>query len=215
VANRKSLVVSCVSDRTWQLEPMSYLDENEGRAVPVFQPAVCPQCGQIDAVRKVSSIVSEGNTTTDQFGVAPSLTGNSFYVVGAHGSSTTDLARRLAPRPPRPGGVGLRMALAAIALLVGGLMAGGLSIFVVAPEFGLFGCGNWVLGILVVTALLTLWPLLGIARIRREQKAYDLAMERARGKWSQLYYCGRDDIVFEPGERLVLGVSQLGSYLYG
>ena len=180
----------------------------------MFQPAVCPQCGQIDAVRKVSSIVSEGNATTDQVGVAPSLTGNSFYVMGTHGSSTTDLARRLTPHHARPRGIGLRVALAAIALLVGGLMAAGLSIFVVAPEFGLFGCGNWVLGILVVTALLTLWPLVGIARIKREQKAYDLAMEQVRGKWSQLYYCARDDITFDPAQSMVIPIPNLGAYLY-
>lgn len=156
-----------------------------------MQPAVCPQCGQLDAVRKVSSIVSEGSSTTQMFGVAPSLTGSSFYVVGAHGSSTTDLARRLAPAPQRPGGIGLRITLAAIALMVGGFMAAGLSAFVVTPEFGRFACGNWVLGIFVTTALLTLWPLVSISRIRREQEAYDLAMERARGKWSRLYYCGR------------------------
>lgn len=176
--------------------------------------AVCPQCGQMDAVRKVSSIVSGGSSTTDQFGVAPNLTGRSFYVVGTHGSSTTELARQLSPQLRRPGGVGGRLALAGMALLLGGLMAAGLSVFVVTPEFGSFGCGNWVLGILVVTSLLTLWPLAGIARVRRKQQAYDLLMERARSKWSQLYYCGRDDVVFEPHQRLAMPVQQIGSYLY-
>ncbi len=179
-----------------------------------FQGAVCPQCGQIDAVRKVSSVVSEGNTTTQQFGLAPNLTGRSFYLIGTQGTSTTDLAMRLSPQGRRPGAVGLRIALALLSLLAGGVLAIGLSLFAVTPEFGLFACGNWVVGILAVTAVFTVLPLLGIPQAIRKQERYDAALNRARVKWTQLYYCARDDIVFDPGRNVPMPIHDLDSYLY-
>src|SRR3954468_20178794 len=96
--------------------------------------AVCPVCGQTDAVRKVSSVVSEGTSSTDQFGVAPNLLGRDLYVLGSQGTMVTELAQRLTPTTKRPGGIGLRIGLAAIALSVASTMACGLSAFVVRPE---------------------------------------------------------------------------------
>lgn len=93
-------------------------------------------------------------------------------------------------------------------------MAGGLSIFVVTPQFGQFACGNWVLGILLVTMTLAFLQLRGIAEVRSKQAAYDEATKRARAKWKQLYYCSRDDIVFNPDEHTLMPIQSLQAYIY-
>jgi hypothetical protein len=175
---------------------------------------MCPQCRQIDAVRKVSSIVSEGTSSTQHLGIAPNLTGADFYLVGMQGSSMTDLAQRLAPPARRPGGIGARVFLAAITTLLGSIMACGLSVFTVTPEFGRFACGNWVLGIALVTAILAFLPLAGIGGIRRKQAAYDRMIDLARSRWDHLYYGGRDDITFNPEHQVVIPIHNLGRYLY-
>lgn len=180
-----------------------------------YQSAVCPRCGQLDAVRKVSGVVSEGTSLIEQVGVAPSLMGTDFYLIGMQGSSRTNLAQRLAPPARRPGGIGWRVFLAGAAILLGSIMACGLSMFAVTPEFGRFACGNWVLGILVVAGMGGITPLLGIPGVRRKQTAYDVMMEAARAKWSRLYYCTRDDIAFSPDEGTVVSIPSLSSYLYG
>lgn len=180
-----------------------------------YQRAVCPRCGQIDAVRKVSAVVSEGTTSSEQIGIAPNLMGSDLYLVGLQGSSRTKLAQRLAPQARRPGGVGWRIFLAAAAVLVGSMMACGLSVFVVAPEFGRFACGNWVLGIMVLAGLGGIAPLLGIPKVRKQQAAYDAMMEGARAKWGRLYYCTRDDVAFDPDGSTMIPIPALSSYLYG
>lgn len=176
--------------------------------------AVCPVCGQIDAVRKVSYVVSEGTSSTEQLGVAPNLTGRDFYLVGMKGSAVTELAQRLAPPAQRPGGIGLRIFLAAAAFLVGSTTACGLSLFTVTPEFGRFACGNWVLGIALICAALVIWPLSSISKIRRKQAYYDTMMKQARSRWNRLYYCTRDDITFNPDQNIVIPVHDLSAYLY-
>jgi hypothetical protein len=176
--------------------------------------AVCPHCGQTDAVRKVSAVVSEGTTWSEQMGVAPNLLGSDLYLVGMHGTAMTRLAERLAPQVRRPGGVGWRVFAAAVAVLLGSTMACGLSTFAVTPEFGRFACGNWVLGILLVAGIGTVVPLLSIRGVRRQQAAYDAMMERARARWGALYYCARDDVAFDPAQSTVIPISALSAYLY-
>lgn len=180
----------------------------------MFQSVVCPQCGQIDAVRKVSAVVSEGTSSTEQLGIAPNLIGSDLYLIGMQGSSVTNLAQRLTPAQRRPGGIGLRLFLAGAAMFIGSIMACGLSVFSVTHEFGRFACGNWVLGIGVVTAALTLLSLVGIPQITRKQAEYDWMMDRVRGRWGQLYYCARDDVAFNPQEGVLIPISGLSAYLY-
>jgi hypothetical protein len=192
-----------------------YQTSNPANDIYATLCAICPHCRQTDAVRKVSALVSEGTTRSEQLGVAPNLMGSDIFLVGMHGTSRTDLAERLAPRVRRPGGVGWRVFFAVVAIFLGSAMACGLSLFAVTPEFGRFACGNWVLGILVVAGVGGLVPLLGIPRVSREQTAYDAMMERARARWNSLYYCGRDDVVFNPGERAAIPVPALSTYLYG
>ncbi len=126
----------------------------------------------------------------------------------------TELAQRLTPAAKRPGGIGLRIGLAASALFVGSAMACGLSAFVVTPEFGRFACGNWVLGIAAVAAALMSWLLAGIPRIRQRQAEYDSMMQEASERWQRLYYCSRDDVTFDAGQGLVIAVPDLSQYLY-
>jgi hypothetical protein len=191
-----------------------YQDQAMYPHLSVRPHAYCPQCGQIDAVRKVSSIASTGTRTAHQFGIAPDLNSNGFYMIGSQETSVSDLARRLSPFPQRPGGIGIKVTLVLMTLLLGGVMAGGLSLLVVTPQFGRFACGNWVLSILVTTIILSFLELQSIAQVRRRQEAYDEAMERAIARWKQLYYCSRDDIAFNPSENTLVPVEALNFYLF-
>ncbi len=179
-----------------------------------YSSAVCPQCGQVDAVRKVSSIVSEGTTQTQQFGVAPNLAGSDFFLVGLQGSSVTNLAQRLAPPAQRPGGIGIRLFMAAAAFVLGSTMACGLAMFAGTPEFGRFACGNWVLGIALLAAVLIILPLSGIPKIRQKQATYGRMMYQAHLRWDRLYYCSRDDVTFTPDQNVVIPIQYLSQYLY-
>jgi hypothetical protein len=143
------------------------------------------------------------------------MQGRGFYLVGAHGSSESEIARRLSPVLQKPGGTGLRVALSAIVAVLGSLLACGLFALVSIPGNERYGCGGWVLGIIVATVVLTLLPLLGIPQIKRQQANYERKMQQASARWSRLYYCGRDDIVFDPGQNLAVPVRDLASYLYG
>ena len=63
-------------------------------AVADSVPPVCPRCGQIDAVQKVSQVVA-GGTSTAQYGLGP-LSRPSTIV------SSTELAEQLRFRDPDP-----------------------------------------------------------------------------------------------------------------
>jgi hypothetical protein len=41
-----------------------------------------------------------------------------------------------------------------------------------------------------------------------------LQWEQAMSRWVKLYYCGRDDVVFIPGEKTSSNVAEMFKYLY-
>lgn len=68
----------------------------------MFQTVICPQCRQIDSVRKVSAIVDEGTSVIHSSGVAPIQTKDGTYWVPVQkeGVSRTKLSQKLAFSSP-------------------------------------------------------------------------------------------------------------------
>jgi len=46
------------------------------------------------------------------------------------------------------------------------------------------------------------------------QRAKIMAWQNAMLKWEQLYYCGRDDLVFDPPRRITMSADQIWTYVY-
>jgi hypothetical protein len=159
---------------------------------------VCPRCSQLDQVRKVSSIASDrrlaapSNPVDAVRGYDPGRVGITNYTV-----AWTVLFM-----------VGSVVALFAFLIALGALVGGS------TPEVR----EQAKPVILVVIAIWCAWCFLWIAMIRRRarraerqrQQAIEQvrakaqaqvpAWERAMATWRQLYYCGRDDMVFIPGK---------------
>jgi hypothetical protein len=156
--------------------------------------STCPKCGHDDMIRKVSSIVSQGRST----GYAAGLDGG--YSV----SSTTDLAKRLAAptRPSMPGVLGCTgpllvvglVACVVLALLLQSINPGLLpsmlekaatsKVPLLRPEYLFF------LGLALI------WILWWLSEKSKLRKALSL-WEQATRRWNRIYYCYRDDIVFD------------------
>jgi hypothetical protein len=154
----------------------------------------CPQCGQIDAVSKVSALVSSGTATYSQ----------------------TNLASRLSfpfspPSQPDPyespwgcGYVGCLILAVVLAIVVSYLVlsvlgGGGVGVQLIIPSVLVF----------VVLVVIATNRTAREARNRKESveaahQRWAVAKqrwERAGMAWHKLYYCSRNDIVFLPPER--------------
>lgn len=169
---------------------------------PTRPGLVCPRCGQLDQVRKVSSISADRRLAAPQNPLA-AVQG---YNPGLVGTTTFTAVWTI-----------LLMIATLVALVAVLSLANDLNNL---EHYALLG-QNPVPGItqlvLIIAGCCVLW-VLGIAMIRgrlrrarrqREQaiaqakaqaQAQVPAWERAMATWRQLYYCGRDDTVFVPGK---------------
>jgi hypothetical protein len=169
---------------------------------------VCPKCGREDLIQKVSGVYAAGiSTTTVQVPVVPG--------VDAYGSTTktmpvsSGLSQRLKPpaypgdkEPQVSGGCGL------VILAVGGI-------------------GGWLVTVEASTGIQILAGLIGIAALtftythfmyEPEVKEYHRLRsmwQRARPIWDRLYYCSRDDCVFDPETGEYRNSAQINDLLYG
>ena len=204
--------------------------------------ARCPLCKRNDRSEKVSAIlhnqtsqsqgvIAQQQVYTDSQGLSHTQTVN----VPVQTVQTSDLARHLAP-PPRPAAqpkgevktLLLPALLAAIILAVIGACG---FIFSVAGIFnsnsssstssaigGAVFCG--LLPLLVAAVLFVLWFFL--RKNNKEKEVQELASinnadqlwQDAMSRWEKLYYCGRDDIIFIPGEKTSAAVGDMCAYLY-
>ena len=156
----------------------------------------CPTCGQVDMVRKVS-VIAEGDVTQHH---------------SEYGTYTypTDLAKSLA-RPSEPkystaGGCGIALGILFLAMGVAGLADRNtsgmvLSFLVISLVGGLLLC------------------ILAFATNSRDKKKYKDMLARwpkADERWTQLYYCRRDDVIFNPydSESVSIPVSKMTEYLF-
>jgi hypothetical protein len=170
---------------------------------------ICPICNKDDAIRKVSAVVSAGQSagvmTGSTIGMASSDGDGSLaggYTV-LSGNTSTLLVKKLAPLA-KPAGLscliwglaiypGLILIILGPPALLGAIIPYSMTIYNELPT----GVLDVVIAIWVI--LITFFYLRFIkqrhdSKLRKEKYRYQIQMEL----WSRLYYCFRDDIVFDP-----------------
>ncbi|MBM3180072.1 MAG: hypothetical protein FJZ86_06935 [Chloroflexi bacterium] len=183
----------------------------------------CPICGKDDALQKVSSIVSGGTVRGSFSGPSGgvSYSGGNWGTVSGYtslsGSTSTDLARLLSPpREPHTSFVNSGAPCIFLLVLLGCFFAApiwspiwyGVDLLsLLSPESysGERGVALFFIGLAAVFGVIyaLLW-VGGIAysksqnkkeseKYSREKVIWDSAIE----KWVRLYYCHRDDVVFD------------------
>ncbi len=191
----------------------------------VSSSMACPRCGQLDASRKLSAVVSDATTQSaikvtlssveHQFGPAggPTITGG---VLRGTTVSQTHLASVLSP-PARPvernawgGGTGCALfALAAVVFVV-----------TVPMRMPNADIGVIIISIVFAAPFVALAAWLARSRIAR-QRAYHAAYTRdaplweaAMRNWDSLYYCSRCDGVYYPGTAAIYRTTRVMDVIY-
>ena len=140
---------------------------------------ICPKCEKDDQIQKVTSIVTNGVATTN------------YQVSNAYGSgsgtsvSQTHLSSRLS-LPAKP--VYKPNLMINVALFIGALLVGAL--IDVLSQSNIFSCLSLLIGMGLVV-----WFSVNPSN---EHKTLLSGWERKFANWSELYYCYRDDCVFDP-----------------
>lgn len=163
-------------------------------------PIVCPVCRKDDAIQKVSSVVTGGITSgafSGPSGGVISVEGKRGVTGGyttLSGITVSVLAQKLLP-PPEPkvdnstaplGVLGLIALLAAFAYI---FWWGNPS----KDNLAINACGSILIGVLLLTLSVKAHQA-ERNRVAREKPIWEKSIQ----KWSRLYYCFRDDIVFDP-----------------
>ncbi len=163
----------------------------------------CPECGQVDMVQKVSAIFSGGITTGTysgpSIGVAVPIGKGQTSVAGGYtnlkGGSQSLLSSRLSP-PSKPTAQKIPSAQigTGIALLCIGI---------------LFAFSSVLMAIICIFGGITILVWCYIAAEGRRIEADSLLpqWEESMARWHRLYYCARDDGVFDPNERVFVPTS--------
>jgi len=163
---------------------------------------VCPRCGQFDAVRKVSAIVSEGVSVGEYHGVA-SLRLNTLLAQKLAFPEWKEMERAFNSFDPEPGPNSNWFAAIMVASLIVGSIGGVLILQALNPMLGLFlgmplgGGGAMLITYLVFKMIFPNMGRQGREWLARRNEWY----QRAKKTWNQLYYCARDDIVFDPATK--------------
>ena len=160
-----------------------------------MQDYSCPQCHRVDAVNKVSALVSAGSSS--------------------YGSVQTDLASKLrAPSNPptyeNPWGCISGLFLIATAVFVIFAVGAWIGVVLASPmspseweQFQGYVWGWTAAAVLSLPiAIIVIIFKVNDVKARKEwvASAYP-RYQRARRLWDELYYCARNDIVFLPPER--------------
>lgn len=178
----------------------------------------CPKCGHIDRVEKVSSIFSSGLTSGiysgSSTGVSTPIGQGQVAVTSGYatlsGGSQSLLSSRLAPpQEPIIPGRPYTAIITSICLLCPGL-------FCLLASEGEFGASAALtgLGIIVVAAFIFGRATKTTKDKRNKATAAMPHWQRAISRWNKLYYCSRDDGVFDPDEREFIPADNLMSYIY-
>lgn len=175
----------------------------------------CPSCGQADHVEKVSTIYLTGIGLNRRVsGVEDSANRQEPpliqpWLINLPPEALRVLSRRLAPpssgkeppfRPLHPDMVVLTFSLVAPIFLYG----------ILSSQSGMLPLA---LAILIGFYVFYFWQRRAmIARYESQKKARQAVHQRVRlgiERWMTLYYCARDDIVFEPQANLSLPADQI------
>ncbi len=176
----------------------------------------CPQCGKDDMIQKVSAIysagIASGSYSGPSAGVAigsgkPALVGGYATV---HGTNQTALSSKLSP-PSKPTRRLPPEALIAILLIVIAC-----PVITYREEALRFPVQSSIIG---VTGILLLALIIPVG-YRQEKRLFQQTEEKIRQweqaitQWDQLYYCARNDCVFDPATGKAVSPERLSELLY-
>lgn len=164
----------------------------------------CPICDKNDRIQKVSGLVQSGRSggTFEGPTVGGSYGGGKVSVGGAYsvlsGESSTDLAKVLEPpsQMSNPKGLGFWTWGCSLLLFVPWFLGGFHQFFFEGgkdPSYYL-GTVAGLIGLIVVYSIHNN----KLEKSKSEYQRYQSAWHKAMNKWNRLYYCHRDDIVFDP-----------------
>ncbi len=158
----------------------------------------CFKCNYSDQIQKVSAIYSAGISSGSYYGSSTPLGESKPSFTTVSGSSQSLLSRRLAP-PNKPS--------PSFMLIVLDVVLAGFAIFCI-----ILPC----LFLLVLIYVLSYKPKVDQSkkedkeRLAKEIPLWETAMER----WNRLYYCMRDDVVFDPDTEASFRPEEMMNYLY-
>ncbi len=202
---------------------------------------VCPQCGHDDQIRKVPSIVAEGISEVRMSGVTGGVAhaGDQWGVYSGSstqsGVASTVLAQRLSPPPKPEGPGGFEWMLAKFGMITGVGGAGWVlallctlsspnnhNLFLYRPhstDIGDILGGILFLGCFFGVPSIVLFVLSLRWRRKLNQEKRQAAdqvplWEQALERWNQVYYCARDDIVFDPATGEWCSPAHFHEFLY-
>ena len=189
---------------------------------------VCPVCGKDEAIQKVSAVVVAGESSGSFSGPTGGLTyvGGKWGAVGGYtvlgGTTTSKLAEFLSP-PRQPGQehinegctVGCMAAMFLFTSLWFALVG-----YVIGTETGdetlavIFGIG-FAVAFFILAMRFTVKQIVKRNdkwRIKFEKESAE--WKKVHALWSNLYYCFRDDVVFDPETGEHRPPAQLKELLY-
>ncbi len=198
-----------------RIEPVQKTTHIDPQSHAKSSPLACPICDRDDQVMKVTAIVSGqtheirgGSYSTQTYVDSKGKKQNESHYVPFSGTQQSILAEEMSP-PSKPNAGWNTCGLISLALgiwfgiwliLIGGFASGN-----TMPGFVLIGIG-------FVVYLTT--ESSRQEKVNQVQQTEIPIWENAIQRWSQLYYCYRDDIVFIPGEDEAIPKSRLTAYIY-
>lgn len=155
----------------------------------------CPICKKDDQIQKASSVYSSGIGTGSFSGPAASVNyyngkvgvGAGFVAGTSH--SITDVSRKCAPPiKPTPPATSLSTILGSVVIAFGFLTS------ICADEYAPIWITGWVIVGIIFVAV-------GINQKKSKDAEYSEKLKVYNSEiteWNQLYYCHRDDVMFNP-----------------
>jgi hypothetical protein len=157
----------------------------------------CPVCKKDDKVLRITSVVSDGikvvNQSGPMFGVGLNSDGKLGVGIGGHASSGTSVSAKstqLLP-PTKPKRLGC--------FVYGALISVGLAMSIDK---------RYAFMIILAIGLCILLFVNNNKKYDERMKVY----EALNAQWGKLYYCDRDDLVFQPGTNFVKRAEELQRY---
>ena len=183
----------------------------------------CPVCKKHDAAQRVTTIVAAGQSSGTFSGPTGGVTysDGKWGTVGGYttlsGSTRSDRARSLAP-PTRSrfrGWLQFGCGLYCLIWVAGLFWAVGSAGFSSSSSiFDFLGDLGSLFGATALPGILGLVILLNWNRKRVASEKIDEQYPRAMAKWQRLYFCHRDDVVFDPETNESFEPSQIKKYIY-
>lgn len=174
-----------------------------------YKNVMCPRCGRDDQIKKVPLVVLEGINLVERSGpaIGVGLTSEGKIGVGIGGSSSSGVsvsafsARLGPPDEPKKG----CLPVISYFLIGSGAIMG---ILMLGMGSKYYAGGQVVLNAILPLAGGILLLMLTNSNYKQKKEKYD----NNHALWERLYYCHRDDIVFDPTTDFIKDANQLESY---